>query len=144
MRDFDSKKVIPIVRSASNFQYESANSVRNFFVGKHEKIEKKERKQIMIGGRPVSIPPLTGPTELQILAAEEIRKEALRHFKTALQGSASEQQMRTFLTLYVLKNLQANTWLERASITDWGEYWNMTFCTYLQTRAMKKWQFERE
>lgn len=117
-------------------------------VGKHEKTgserSKPERERLFIGCRPVSIPPLNGPTQLQILAAEEIRKEALRSFKSALQGSASEQQMRTFLTLYLLKNLQANTWLERASVTDWGEFWNMTFCTYLQTRSMKKWQFERE
>lgn len=144
MSSFDTRKVTPIIHQTQNFRYESANSVRKMFVGRHEKVERKEREKLMIGGRPVSIPPLTGPTQLQILAAEEIRKEALRSYVSALQGSVPDQQMRSFLTLYLLRNLEARSWLERAGVTDWGEYWNMTFGTYLQTRLMKKWQFERE
>lgn len=144
MSSFDTKKVIPIVHPTPNFRYESANSIRKFFVGKHEKIEKPVREQLMIGGRPVSIPPLTGPTELQILAAEEIRKEALRSYVSALQDYVPEQQMRMFLTIFLLRNLPAYTWLERASVTDWSDFWETAHEAYLQIRAMKKRKIERE
>lgn len=114
-------------------------------VGKHEKTgsepSKPARERLFIGCRPVSIPPLRGRSELQIMAAEEIRNEALKSFKSALQGSASEQQMRKFLTIFLLRNLQAHSWLERARVTDWEYYWNIMFKTYLQTRTMK---YERE
>ena len=40
MNNFDTRKVIPIIHPTQNFRYESANSIKKFFVGKHEKIEK--------------------------------------------------------------------------------------------------------
>ena len=111
-------------------------------VGRHEKPgSKPERERLFIGCRPVSIPPLRGRSELQIMAAEEIRNEALRSYVSALQDYVPDKQKRSFLTLYLLKNRQAHSWLERASITDWEQYWRVMFDTYLQTRTMK---YERE
>ena len=50
---------------------------------------------------------LNGLTQLQILAAEEIRTEALRSYVSALQDYVPEQQMRAFLTIFLLRNLPA-------------------------------------
>ena len=144
MSVFDTKKVTPIVHPTSNFRYENASSVRKFFVGKHEKIERAEREQLMIGGRPVSIPPLTGPTQLQILAAEEIRAEALRSYKSALQDTVPEQQMRSFLAIFLIRNLPAYTWLERASVTDWEDFWDCAYSAFVCARARKNENNERE
>lgn len=126
----------------------STENVHKTVVGKHEKVgserSKPARERLFIGCRPVLIPPLRGRSELQIMAAEEIRNEALEHFKPALQGSAPDQQMRAFLTLFLLKNIQAYSWLERARVTDWAQFWDMMFDAYIKTRIMKKGQFERE
>ncbi|HCB65243.1 MAG TPA: hypothetical protein DEP43_04695, partial [Ruminococcaceae bacterium] len=90
-----------------------------------------------IGGRPVSITPLHGPSEIQILAAEEIRNDALRSFRSALQDSVSDRQMRNFLTIFLIRNLPSYTWLERASVTDWEEFWDVAYDAFVQIKAMK-------
>ena len=49
----------------------------------------------------------------------------------------SDRQMRNFLTIFLIRNLPSYTWLERASVTEWEEFWDVAYDAFVQIKAMK-------